>query len=277
MRAQGLKTQPYKTRGAAMRIFLCLLLCFLVLLGTYFLRLKMNLGGMLSPTAPPQSVTPPPAKEERTSREIRITGRSWYALQLGAFTRENAAHQLSQEFIPRGAAGHIQEDQGVFRVYAAAYPTRAEAQSVQKRLSEQGVTTYIQPCDTGALTLRASGTKKQLDAVCEVIGYLDGLSMKFFTLSTQLDKSEMMVSEANGALSSEGETCRAMHALLVKAFDGALPDSAQLLGTVLSDIALLCENGQNSQSAARTGAALKGCQLSVIAGLSKIASALPQK
>lgn len=263
----------------AKRACLCLILCILVLAGTFSLRQKINLPEIfsLAPTAVPLRNTPPPAKEERASREIAVTGRSWYALQLGAFTQENAAHQLSQEFIPRGAAGHIREEGGIFRVYAAAYPTRAEAQSVQKRLSEQGVTTYIQTCDTQALALRAAGSKKQLDAVCEVIGYLDGLSMKFFTLSSQLDKGEMTLSEANGALTSEGATCRALCTLLTNAFDGTLPDAAELLHTALSAVALICENGQNSQSAARTGAALKGCHLTVISELSKIASALPRK
>ena len=278
MRAQKLKTQPYKTGSTAKRLFLCLILCITVLSVTFSLRQKKPLPGIfsLSPTASPQASLPPPAGEERFAREITVTGRSWYALQLGAFTQENAAHQLSQEFIPRGAAGHIRKDGGIFRVYAAAYPTRAEAQSVQKRLSEQGVTTYIQACDTPALALRASGTSMQLDAVCEVIGYLDELSVKFFTLSSQLDKGEMTVSEASGALTSEGDTCRALCTLLTHAFDGTLPEAAQMLHRLLSQIALICETGQNSQSAARTGAALKGCQLCVISGISEIASALPQ-
>lgn len=277
MLAPRLKTQTYKTGSAGRRIVLCLLLSVLVLCGGNALRQKLGVPPIFSllPHAAQSPNTPQNTPEPQYSTcEITLQGRSWYALQLGAFTQENAAHQLSQEFIPRGAAGYVCGDGDIFRVYAAAYPTRSEAQSVQTRLSDQGVSTYIQPCNEPKLTLRATGTQSQLNAVNDIFTYLDGLSMKLFTLSSQLDKSEITVSQAQSALSSESATCRALIDALAQSFSGAIPAAAQHVQTLLDNIALSCENIQNNQSAARTGAALKSSQLCVIVELSALSKAL---
>lgn len=278
MHSPQLKTQTYKTGGTLRRILLCLLLCALIVGASALVRKKAGIP--LAFSLIPQSTAVPEAsetpKEDVTydSLEISLAGRSWYALQLGAFTQENAAYQLSQEFVPRGAAGYVCQEADIFRVYAAAYPTRAEAQSVQTRLKEQGVTTYIQPCNEASVTLRSTGTRTQLNAVSDIFSYLDALSLKFFTLSSQLDKSELTATDAFSALMSEGTTCRALADTLASAFTQDFPASAQQLHDLLTLIAQECESAQNSQSAARIGAALKRCQLSVIVGLKNLFSAL---
>lgn len=275
MRSPTLKTQSYKTGGTLRRMALCLVLCALILCAAAIIRQRLGLSQpfSLSPQATSAPQTPPP-DTSHTSLDISLSGRSWYALQLGAFTQENAAHQLSQEFIPRGAAGYVCQEDDIYRVYAAAYPTRAEAQSVQTRLNEQGVATYIQPCNEESLTLRAEGTKTQLQAVSDIFSYLDALSMKFFTLSSQLDKGEITAADAISALMSESTTCRALSSTLQDSFSGALPAGALPLHDLLRLIAEECESAQNSQSAARAGAALKRCQLSVTVGLKHLFSQL---
>lgn len=275
MRSPTLKTQSYKTGSPLPRIALCLFLCALIAAASFLLREKMDLPlpFSLSMQATAAPVTPAP-DTSHNSQDISLAGRTWYALQLGAFTQESAAHQLSQQFIPRGAAGYVLEDNDIYRVYAAAYPTRAEAQSVQTRLSEQGVATYIQPCNEEPVTLRAGGTNTQLQAVSEIFAYLDTLSMKFFTLSSQLDKNELAVTDALSALMSESATCRALGNALANAFPAEIPAGAQAICDLLTQIAQECETAQNSQSAARAGAALKRCQLSVVVGIKHLISSL---
>ena len=277
MRAEPLKQQVYKTGGLRHRIFLCLALCALIVFGAVQLREKLGLPlgfSLQSPVEKSTKLTPSPAESALDECEITLSGRSWYALQLGAFTQENAAYQLSQEFIPRGAAGYVCHQGSIYRVYAAAYPTRSEAQSVQTRLSEQGVSTYIQPCGEEALTLRAAGTRKQLAVVRDIFSYLDTLSQKFFTLSSRLDKNEITAAEAFSALSSESSTCLALANTLSAAFDDHLPPAAQVLSDLLTMISLECESAQNSQSAARAGAALKRSHFAVIIGCNQLSDAL---
>ena len=278
MRAQGLKTQGYKTSGTLRRIVLCLFVCIAIWLFAAHIRqmLGLPLTFSLSPNSTPEpSVTAAPEKTpERASDDITLSGRTWYALQLGAFTQENAAWQLSQEFIPRGAAGFICREEDVYRVFAAAYPTRAEAQSVQTRLSDQGVTTYIQVVQEPGLTLRAAGEKQQVNAVREVLDHLNTLSTQFYTLSGALDKGEMTQSEALSALQSECATCLALKSTLERAFSREDADVVAALAALLETLAQEGDSLQNNASAARIGAALKRCQLTVSIGLKQFAAPL---
>ena len=278
MRAQGLKTQGYKTGGTIRRVVLCLFVCIAVWLFAAHIRQMLGLPLPFSlspkPTPAPLVTAAPETAPERASDDIALPGRTWYALQLGAFTQENAAWQLSQEFIPRGAAGFISREEDIYRVFAAAYPTRAEAQSVQTRLNEQGVTTYIQVVQEPQLTLRAAGEKQQVHAVREVLSHLDALSTQFYTLSGTLDKGEMTQHEAFSALESEGATCLALKNTLERAFSG---EDRQPVAPLLALLETLAEEGdslQNNASAARIGAALKRCQLTVSVGLKQFAASL---
>lgn len=275
MRSPTLKTQSYKTGSPLPRIVLCLVLCALIIAASPILRRKadLSLPFSLSAQSTPAPVTRAP-DTSHCSLDISLAGRTWYALQLGAFTQENAACQLSQQFTARGAAGYVYQENDIYRVYAAAYPTRAEAQSVQTHLSGQGVATYIHPCNEDSVTLRAAGTNTQLQAISEIFSYLDALSMKFFTLSSQLDKNTLAVTDAISALLSESATCRALGDALASAFPDGIPAGAQAICDLLTQIAQECESVQNSQSAARTGAALKRCQLSVIVGIKSLISSL---
>ena len=74
--------------------------------------------------------------ETRETQEITLNGSVWYALQLGAFETEEAAHQLAEQFQRRGAAGYVWQDER-YRVLAAVYPEKEDAQAVRQQLREQ--------------------------------------------------------------------------------------------------------------------------------------------
>lgn len=276
MRAQGLKTQGYKTGGTLRRVLMCAVLCAAVWVA--FALFTRQLGMPPAFSLRPQSTQPPQENqpEEKTylTEEITLPGHTWYALQLGAFTQENAAQQLSQEFVSRGAAGYVCREENVYRVYAAAYPTRAEAQSVQTRLSDQGVTTYIQALDEPELLLRAQGTEEQVRAVRECLTYLNALSGKFYSLSCALDTHEMDARSALEALLSEGVTCREMALALQRVFAQEEAPQVAPLQMLLQQVADTGESLQNNTSAARIGAALKKCQLTVTAEMKSFAAFL---
>ena len=208
MRADRLQTNTYPISHRPARAALCLLLgAGILALAVY---LQLGRGGSLpfslgSPaTAVPSRATPAP---KRAEGEITLAAHTWYALQLGAFTQEGSARQLAQEYIARGAAGYVQQQDSTYRVLAAAYPTRAEAQAVQTRLSAQNVGVYIHPFTQPELSLRAQGNADQVEAVQETLAYLDALADKLGTLSCALDAHDMDADAARSALQSEGSTC----------------------------------------------------------------------
>ena len=106
------------------------------------------------------------------------------------------------------------------------------------------------------------------------LAYLDGLGDKLLTLSVRLDSREMAAEEACAALRSEGATCAALHARLADAFPEELPASLRPLDETLLQAADTAEHTDNESSAARIGAALKYCHLTVFFGLSAFADGL---
>lgn len=275
MRADKTNTAIYRVEHRAARIALCLTLGVLILLFSVLFRQKAGIDTPFSLTqataVPTSALTPVPDRSERT---LHLSERTWYALQLGAFTQESSARQLAQEYIARGAAGYVHADASAYRVLAAAYPTRADAQSVQTRLAAQNVSTYIHVCTQPALSLRAGGTKAQLDALEDVLSHLDALGNQLYTLFLALDTHEMDASSARAALASEGVTCSALHKRLLSAFGGQLPASLTPLSEMLTAIAQEGSAIETEESAARTGAALKRCHLIAAAGLKDFAAAL---
>lgn len=274
MPQEALRTVSYKTGHTGRRALLCILLGAAIL--AVSLRVEKRLGIPLpfTFTLPSKTEADNQGDTARQSRELSLSAHTLYALQLGAFTQEDAARQLAQEFSARGAAGYVLCDGGTYRVLAAAYPTRAEAQAVQTRLSGQNISTYIHPCVQEAVSLRAGGQGRQVAAVEEALRYLDGLGGKLHTLSSSLDSRERSAAEARDALLSEGATCVGLRQKLLTAFDGALPDALRPLETLFVQAEDAAETARNENSAARVGAALKKCQLTVFFGLDAFTRAL---
>ena len=264
MAGKGLKSVTYKTPRSGRRAVLCLLLGAAILGVSWQAQVRL---GIARPFSLRQKAAARQQDTSRKSREIALSAHTLYALQLGAFTQESAARQLAQEFSARGAAGYVYQDGDTYRVLAAAYPTRAEAQSVQTRLSAQNISVYIHPCTQEALTLRAGGTGSQIDALGETLDYLDSLEGKLYALSSGLDARTMETEDAQAALLSEGVTCGNLSQRLSAAFAGDLPTSLSPLSGLLEDIAADAAAARNEKGAARIGAALKRCQLTVFFGL----------
>lgn len=274
MPQEALRTVSYKTGHTGRRALLCILMGVAILAVSLRVEKQLGLPLPFSFTLPTKSETGKKNGTDRRSKELSLSGHTLYALQLGAFTQEDAARQLAQEFSSRGAAGYVLCDGGAYRVLAAAYPTRAEAQAVQTRLNGQNISTYIHPCVQEAISLRAGGEERQVDAVEETLRYLDGLGGKLHILSASLDSRERSAPEARDALLSEGETCAGLRRNLLAAFDGTLPDSLAPLERLLAQAADSAEAARNENSAARVGAALKKCQLTVFFGLDAFTRAL---
>ena len=101
--------------------------------------------------------------ETRETREITLNGSVWYALQLGAFETEEAARQLAEQFQRRGAAGYLWPEER-FRVLAAVYPEKEDAQAVRQQLRDQhDVDSYLFEISIPSVSLRMTGMRGQID------------------------------------------------------------------------------------------------------------------
>ena len=171
-----------------------------------FLSLVIVLSGLFSRGGDQSSIeavtesTPPPLTdsfdETRTTKEITLERQAWYALQLGAFENETSATEQAQLFRKRGAAGFLWHDNR-FRVLAAVYPLKDDAQRVREQLQENhAVDSYLFEITLPELRLRLTGMKGQLDILEAAFIHADDTIAALQALSLSLDRQEISNQEA---------------------------------------------------------------------------------
>lgn len=162
--------------------------------------------GVVIQTAPTATPIPTDVAFDETleEREITLPGATWYALQLGAFENENAAQELADQFIRRGAAGYVWHD-GRYRTLAAVYPSREDAQNVRRQLSElHTVDSYLYQIDLPALHVLMRGMKGQMDILEAAFAHAHDLTLNLNALSMALDRQEVAGDEAREQLAALG-------------------------------------------------------------------------
>ena len=134
--------------------------------------------------------------ETRETREITLNGSVWYALQLGAFETEEAAGQLAEQFQRRGAAGYLWPEER-FRVLAAVYPEKEDAQAVRQQLRDQhDVDSYLFEISIPSVSLRMTGMRGQIDILEAAFLHAEKLIRQMERISETLDRQEITPAEA---------------------------------------------------------------------------------
>lgn len=134
--------------------------------------------------------------ETRETREITLNGSVWYALQLGAFETEEAARQLAEQFQRRGAAGYLWPEER-FRVLAAVYPEKEDAQAVRQQLRDQhDVDSYLFEISIPSVSLRMTGMRGQIDILEAAFLHAEELIRQMERISETLDRQEITPAEA---------------------------------------------------------------------------------
>ena len=111
--------------------------------------------------------TPLESTFDRTveTREVTLNAETWYAIQTGVFSTQEAAVQKADAYTQRGAPGTVVRQGEKWRVFIACYGTEEEAAAVRTRLeSNQKVDTYLYVWECPEVRLRLSGMAGQLDA-----------------------------------------------------------------------------------------------------------------
>lgn len=265
-----LKTKRYKVRRSRGGWIAGLAL----LLGTgifFFLRSNGALP-VFFPSAPTLS----PEESAQACRTLLLPGKTWYALQLGAFEDEEAAKALAASFRARGAAGYVYRQDG-FRVLAAAYTSRAEAQAVQNQLGAlHGVEAYVSEISRPEITLKATGQKAQITALEDGLTVLDQCAEQLYALSIGLDDRSEDPETVRQALLSQHETVQALARRLEALFGEKAPQAVApvIRSMCAAETALASAAACSGETA--LGAQVKYCQLLCILALADYAAALTE-
>lgn len=263
MRAGRLQTRRYRTHRNRRR---ALLLLALLGIGAFFLvrggaipALRTRLLSLL----PGAQVIP--ESRETLKREVTLSGGQWYALSVGTYRDKDAAMKAADSFRARGAGGYTDED---LRLLAAAYPARADAQAVQKRLlSNHGLETAQVEIFWPEICFRLTGRKDQLDAVEDALRLLAQTADQLFSLSSGLDKKTLEEAAARQALASWESTLRAQEERLNRCFGDAAPPAVERLQTHVSFLADALKAASDARGSVQLGAQIKYCHLAALCRL----------
>ena len=145
------------------------------------------------------TATPIAAAYDQTvvSREITLAAETWYAIQTGVFSNEDAAREKAELLSDRGAPGAVVEDGEKWRVFIACYGTETDAASVRQRLGEnQRIETYLYRWTCPELQLRLKGMAGQVDVAEAGFTLLLQAARTLRDTASLLDAGELTLTEA---------------------------------------------------------------------------------
>ena len=135
------------------------------------------------------------------SREVTLPAETWYAIQTGVFSTQEAALQKADAYTERGAPGTVVKQSEKWRVFIACYGTEAEATAVRTRLeTNQKVDTYLYAWECPEIRLRLTGMVGQLDAAEAGFTLLTSTAAALRDTAMELDAAQLTTQEAAAAM-----------------------------------------------------------------------------
>ena len=274
MRAGRLATRRYKVRRGYGGWIGLAAVCLLLVIAGYALRQGWITLSLPVITPEKAAATHPPQDLSPQERAFTLPGQSWFALQLGAFDQLSSAQSVADGYRSRGAGGYLLQ-QGSYRVLAAAYATRAEAQAVQNQLKTQhGVEAVITEIVRPEITLHLTGQAMQLTALTDAYDAVDQLIGHLNALFLSLDQGQADTEAILAALRSERDTAAALASRLDTLFAGAGHPAVRNMASLLEDIASALDGCLSAQGRARLGAQVKYCHLLCVCRMAAYAEGL---
>ena len=188
----------YRQQMARRRLGRMIVLMLLIFAGALTLSRNAALHLTAETIAQP-TATPIAAAYDQTvvSREITLAAETWYAIQTGVFSNEDAAREKAELLTDRGAPGAVVEDGEKWRVFIACYGTETDAASVRQRLGEnQRIETYLYRWTCPELQLRLKGMAGQVDVAEAGFTLLLQAARTLRDTASMLDAGELTLTEA---------------------------------------------------------------------------------
>ena len=175
----------------------------------------------ISPTADVQS-TPLPSNTEAYKASVKVSLQriTLYMLQMGVYSSYENSIEQAEELKKKGAAGYILEDNGCYRVIAAAYNDSEDANSVCERLNREGCkcTVYNYTCPGADLLITADNDGLQdivtaFETIPNLLSEVGNCSIDFDsekisieTLMAYLSETSSKAGEAKSKLHDSAES-----------------------------------------------------------------------
>lgn len=217
-------------------------------------------GGLMAERLTEPSPTPVTASFDRTvsTREVTLPEVTWYAIQTGVFSTQEAAEQKAEAYADRGAPGVVIRDGNKWRVFIACYRNEADAAAVRTRLGEsQRVETYLYRWSCPELRLRLTGMAGQMDMVEAGLSQLTQNAAALLELSAQLDAAQLTEDEVRSEVTALRGQSDLWQRTARERFGASVPELVTQLIGAEEDFAARTEQILSTDSATALSAALK--------------------
>lgn len=158
-------------------------------------------GGLPSPTS------------AGTTAEVSLPGIEIHMLELGIFDSAEALEGAAANVKARGGAGYVYNDGGSLRLILAAYPTKAQAESVKQSLASEGIECGIFTVVREGVQLLVTADEAHMTPIrtafasaYDTVTQLDELSIDMDANSRSVEYVKEVLSEiaANARTASQG-------------------------------------------------------------------------
>ncbi len=131
----------------------------------------------------------------KLTESVQLSDLSMYMVQMNAYSEQDDAEASAQSIKERGGAGYIIQDE-YYRVFAAAYNTEDQAQSVCEQLIEQDEkNAKVYPVSSGTVVFKITATREQIDTVSEAFAYFPEMCGELAEQTINFDKGALSTSQ----------------------------------------------------------------------------------
>ncbi|MBQ8200372.1 MAG: SPOR domain-containing protein [Clostridia bacterium] len=268
----------YKRRQKQARIRRWMLLLALVGIGVVLLVRLKSPAVLIAERLGTPSPTPFAAVYDQTvqTREVTLAAETWYAIQTGVFSTEEAALQKAAAYADRGAPGTVVQDGAKWRVFIACYGSEGDAAAVRTRLGEnQRVETYLYRWECPELRLRLTGMAGQLDVVEAGLSLMMHSAVQLRDTATLLDASQLTAADAANTVSAIDGQMSLWAATARERFGGQVPEIvAKLVKTAEEWSVRRRALEAAASSATELSAELKGQGMSMFQEVTRLRSSI---
>lgn len=192
------------------------------------------------------------------TREVTLAEETWFAIQTGVFSTQEAAAQKADAYTQRGAPGTVVQEGEKWRVFIACYGTEADATAVRTRLEQnQKVDTYLYSWKCPQLRMRLTGKKGQLDAVEAGFTLLTSTAAALRDTATALDAAQLTTQEVMTAVTALDGQISLWEDTVRSRFGKSVPPLMEGMLTITANWDERRSRVQSSEGATALSAALK--------------------